>query len=340
MRAEGFNPLYPILIDEDTRIVLDGWHRNQAAMRANVSPICIVRKYNGPVERLSAAVTANLQTGLNQRDQSRLRTVCDLAGITVNDLVQGRKPGHAGTRERIRQELLKDHTWSNRVIAGRIGCGDPIVALVRADLVAGAIISHLDQLRGADGKWYPAGDTAPPPESNVKHQGLWDALWRGYVEHGKDWSVPSTQLSKNFGFAAGTVDNYRLRVRNAYMDWQLEGRGERVAVPVEEDQQPPATQDEEAFAAQDDPAQEPPPYPTSKSRPAKAPPPQPHPSRKPAEPVDEDLPTATETARAHMCQCNNCGDEHVAVDPPSPNRSQIGGLEGIFASHSGGGGGI
>jgi len=139
--------LTPVIVDEFGEVI-DGHHRKQIA------------------EELGTDYpTHQLQPGLSEAAKLD-------ASLALN--LMGRKQTGPEKRETIKRYLLRRPDAADRHVARLVGSSDHTVASVRAELVAGAQIAHLDSRVGADGKTYPAKPKvpkpAPDPEAVAKRQ--------------------------------------------------------------------------------------------------------------------------------------------------------------------------
>lgn len=95
-----------------------------------------------------------------------------------------KQKNHTELRMAIAEALIANPERSNRWHANRIGCSHPTVGTVRAELVAGGKIYHLEKATGADGKEHPtrrATVTRLPqhPDSKVASMALAKVVQRG-----------------------------------------------------------------------------------------------------------------------------------------------------------------
>jgi hypothetical protein len=130
-----------VLYDGSAFWLADGFHRIEAAQRAQLSdfPVDVIR--GSKRDAILRAAGANSQHGLRRTRDDVQRAIA---------------------------LLLKDaewQQWSNVKIAAQIGCSDKTVADVRCRLESASEIPSLTTRQGADGKSYPVPPVAPKPSA-------------------------------------------------------------------------------------------------------------------------------------------------------------------------------
>lgn len=172
-----------VLYDGADFWLADGFHRIEAAQRAQLSdfPVEILRGTQR--DAILRAAGANSQHGLRRTRLDVQRAI----ELLLND-------------EEWRQ-------WSNVKIAAQVGCSDKTVAEVRRRMEAASEIPSLTIRQGADGKSYPVAPTAPKPSApaDITDDERRIAAAAGYVWEGSDL-IPGKQAVYHFSSTSGVID--------------------------------------------------------------------------------------------------------------------------------------
>ena len=153
MRAFGYMPEHPVLMDQHSR-VLSGRHRIKAAAAAGVQYVTRTIDVASDLEALAIAFTANEGSTFTRLERERIAKRLSAAGVSIDHI--GQVIGRAGKRQLIEAKLLADPERSDRAIAKDIGVSHHTVATVRSELESGGQIAHLEKPRtGHDNKSYP-----------------------------------------------------------------------------------------------------------------------------------------------------------------------------------------